>query len=169
MKNFLDKNNNNINDNYDMQTLINIVWQGAATTNQVSQQLGLVVNSVNVLQSDMRGIKDDINQLKLNEEVTTTQQENIIETARRRVCEILDFDNDEIHKYMKTFISRLYTNARTYTGLGSKISRTKKGDYQRVMDFIEAWEPKEGCGGLKNIADERAESRRRAKEQEYDC
>ena len=167
MKNFLSKNNDD--GNYDMQALMNIVGQSATTTNQISQQLGLVVNSVNNLQSDMRGIKNDIDQLKLNEEVTTTQQENIIEIARRRVCEILNFDNDEIHKYMKTFISRLYTNARTYAGLGSKISRTKKGDYQRVVDFIEAWEPKEGCVNLKVMADERAESRRKAKEQGYEC
>lgn len=167
MKNFLE--NTKPNKNYDMQTLMNIVGQSAATTNQISQQLGVVVNSVNALQSDMRGIKDDIENLKLNEEITTTQHENILELAKRKICGMLGYDDDEIHKYFRTFIGMLYSDARLYAGLGSKIPRTKKGDYQRVIDYIEAWEPKCGSGELKERADKRAESRRKVKEQGYDC
>lgn len=166
MKNFLDKKNDG---NYDMQSLMNIVGQSATTTNQLAQQMGLIANSVNILKTDMSEIKEDLAQLKLNEEVTTTQQETILEIAKGKICSILGYDDDEIHKYFRTFIGRLYSDARSYAGLGSKISRTKKGDYQRVIDYIEAWEPKCGCGELKEKADRRAESRRRAKEQGYDC
>lgn len=166
MKNFLDKKNDG---NYDMQSLMNVVGQSATTTNQLAQQVGLIANSVNILKTDMSEIKEDLAQLKLNEEVTTTQQETILEIAKGKICNILGYDDDEIHKYFRTFIGRLYSDARSYAGLGSKISRTKKGDYQRVVDYIEAWEPKCGCGELKEKADRRAESRRRAKEQGYDC
>lgn len=168
MKNFLDNNNKN-NTNFDMQTLMNIVGQSAATTNQLAQQVGVVANSVNILKTDVREIKEDLEQLKLNEEVTTTQQETILEKAKSKIYNILGDDDDEIHKYFKTFICRLYSDARSYAGLGSKISRTKKGDYQRVIDYMEAWEPKCGSGELKERADRKAESRKRMKEQGYDC
>ncbi len=77
------------NDNYDMQMLMNIVGQSAMTTNQISQQIGIVVNSVNTMKVEINTIKEDMFQLKYNEEVTTTQQENIIEAARNRVSYIL--------------------------------------------------------------------------------
>lgn len=44
-----------------------------------------------------------------------------------------------------------------------------KGDYQRVIDYIEAWIPKCGCAELKLEADKRAESRRKAKGMGYNC
>lgn len=153
--------------NYDMQTLMNIVGQSAMTTNQISQQIGIVVNSVNTMKGEINTIKEDMFQLKYNEEVTTTQQENIIESARNRVSYILNYDNEEISKYFRTFIQRLYSDTRRCAGLGSKISRTKKGDYQRVIDYIEAWIPECGCAELKIEADTRAEARRKAKEAGY--
>ena len=159
----------NTNNNFDMQTLMNIVGQSAMTTNQISQQLGIMANSVNTMRNDINGLKNDMEQIKLNEEITTTQQENIIEIARHRVCDILNFNDDDIHMYLKTFITRLYADTRDKAGLGSKIARTKKGDYQRVIDYIEAWIPECGCAELKLKADKRAESRRKAKELGYDC
>ena len=161
--------NSKVNNNYDMQTLMNIVGQNAITTTQISQQLGIVTNSINAVRSDIDTLKGDMIQLKLNEEITTAQQETIIESARKRICYILSYNTDDISKYMKIFIQRLYADTRSHAGLGSKIARTKKGDYQRVIDYIEAWIPKCGCAELKLEADKRAESRRKAKEMGYDC
>lgn len=81
--------NSKVNNNYDMQTLMNIVGQNAMTTTQISQQLGIVTNSINAVRSDIDTLKGDMIQLKLNEEITTTQQETIIESARKRICYIL--------------------------------------------------------------------------------
>ena len=64
--------NSNVNNNYDMQTLMNIVGQNAMTTSQISQQLGIVTNSINAVRSDIDTLKGDMTQLKLNEEITTT-------------------------------------------------------------------------------------------------
>lgn len=161
--------NSKVNNNYDMQTFMNIVGQNAMTTTQISQQLGIVANSINDVKSDINTLKGDMTQLKLNEEITTTQQETINELARKRVCYILNYNNDDIYRYMRIFIQRLYADTRSHAGLGSKVSRTKKGDYQRVIDYIEAWIPKCGCAELKLEADKRAESRRKAKEMDYDC
>ena len=93
----------NTNNNFDMQTLMNIVGQSAMTTNQISQQLGIMANSVNTMRNDINGLKDDMEQIKLNEEITTTQQENIIEIARHRVCDILNFNDDDIHMYLPLY------------------------------------------------------------------
>ena len=91
----------NTNNNFDMQTLMNIVGQSAMTTNQISQQLGIMANSVNTMRNDINGLKDDMEQIKLNEEITTTQQENIIEIARHRVCDILNFNDDDMYERLE--------------------------------------------------------------------
>lgn len=155
------------NTNFDFQQLMNITGQTALNINNMSKQLGIITMSVNTLTDDMNSVKSDIEQLKLNEEVTTTQQETIIETAQKRVSEILGNDSYEREKYFKMFIRRCYTDTKHYAGLGSKIARTRKGDFQRVIDYIEAWVPSCGCAELRRKADEKAEARRRAREEGY--
>ena len=170
------------NSDFDMQQLINIIGQSAMTTQAITQQMGLIVaktetleNNINevqsVLSSKIEKLVNDENahykELKENSEITTTKQEKIIETAQHRVSEILGFDDKEKAKYFRTFILRIYSDARKYAGLGSKISRTKEGNYQRVIDFMDAWTPNEGINNLKRKADERAKYRREAKNLGY--
>lgn len=169
MKNLLDKNTKNNNGNYDMQTLMNIVGQSATSTNQLAQQVGIMANSVNTLKTDVRDIKDELEQLKLNEEITTAQHTSIVKTAHKKIYSMIGYSDDEVNKYFRTFVKRLYSDARSYAGLGGQIPCTKKGDYQRVIDYIEAWEPKYGCSKLKEEIDRKAASRRDCQEQGYDC
>lgn len=112
-------------------------------------------------------MKEDIIQLKENEEITTTQQEMIIELARKRVIIIIGDDPLEIKKYFKIFIQRLYKDTRQNAGLGSKIARTKKCDYQRCVDYIEAWLPSCGCAELRAKADANAKARLEARKLGY--
>ena len=84
------------------------------------------------------------------------------------MCQIIGGDAFEIKKYFRIFVMRLYTDARKYAGLGSKISRTRKGDFQRCINYIEAWIPSCGCAKLKSEADEKAEAKRKAKSLGYD-
>lgn len=58
--------------------------------------LGGLSKTVYSISEDVTNISSEIEQLKLNEEVTTTQQETIIEAAKRRVLEILG--DDELEK-----------------------------------------------------------------------
>lgn len=76
------------------------------------QLLGGLSNIVDELDKKMICIGNDITQLKLNEEVTTTQQETVIELARKRVLEIIGNDPLEVKKYFKIFIQRLYKDTR---------------------------------------------------------
>lgn len=134
---------------------------------QQSKLLSGLANTVTNVQEDMNVLSNDMEQLKMNEEVTTTQQETIIESAQKRICEILGNDELERKKYFKIFIQRLYKDTRQNAGLGSKIARTRKGDYQRCLDYIEAWIPSCGCAELRAKADKNAEARRKAKELGY--
>ena len=161
------RNNNVTNEKFDMQQLMNITGQTAMNLNNMSKQLGIVASAVNSLTDDVSTIKDDIFQLKMNEEITTTQQETIIELARKRVLEIIGDDPLEVKKYFKIFIQRLYKDTRQNAGLGSKIARTKKCDYQRCIDYIEAWIPSCGCAELRAKADANAKARLEAKKLGY--
>ena len=124
-------------------------------------------STVNNMDTKMSNLENDITQLKMNEEITTTQQETIIVSAKRRVLEIIGDDPLEIKKYMKIFIQKLYADTRNEAGLGSKIARTKKCDYQRCIDYIEAWIPCCGCATLRAKADANAKARLEAKKLGY--
>lgn len=170
-KNKMDNNQiattNSLNNNYDMQQLMNITGSIGMSVQNMNNQMGILTTKLNNMSDDISGVKGDIEQLKLNEEVTTTQQETITESAKKRVLEVLNYDEFDRAKYFRTFIGRLYTDTRRNAGLGSKIARTKKGDFQRVIDYIEAWIPVNGCANLKQECDIRAENNRKAKELGY--
>ena len=125
--------------------------------------LGGLSKVVDGVDGKVETLGNDIEQLKLNEEVTTTQQETIVESAQRRVSEIIGNDPLERKKYFKIFIQRLYKDTRQNAGLGSKIARTRKGDFQRCIDYIEAWIPSCGCAELRAKADANAKARLEAK------
>ena len=100
------------------------------------------------------------------------QQNYIKEIAKKRVGEMIDglIDGNSLsnyQKYFKIYIHNLYYDARHYAGLGSKISRTKKCDYQRCIDFIESWVPSCGCAALKAKADANAPARLEARKLGY--
>lgn len=129
--------------------------------------LGGLTRVVDDIDNKVESLSDDIDQLKLNEEVTTTQQEVIVEAAQKRIVEIIGNDPLERTKYFRIFISRLYRDARQKAGLGSKIARTRKGDFQRCIDFIEAWIPSCGCAELRAKADANAKARLEARQLGY--
>lgn len=155
------------NENIDLKQIENIVGQTAMNVNGISKQMGIIATAVDSMRTDIGGLKDRMDYLELNEEITTTQQETIIELARKRVLEIIGDDPLEVKKYFKIFIQRLYKDTRQNAGLGSKIARTKKCDYQRCIDYIEAWIPSCGCAELRAKADANAKARLEAKKLGY--
>lgn len=144
-------NTNNSAENFDMQTLMNLTGQNALMMNSLSQQMGIVSTTVDSMRSDMNVMKGDIDQLKYNEEITTDQAKNITEAAKRRVITLLGVYDK---RYYRRFIGRLYVEAKKGGGLGSTITRTHKGDYPRVMNYIDAWYPHEGAKAFRKKIDE---------------
>ena len=138
---------------------------------QKINEQGVVVaglaKSVVGIQDEVRDIAADVTQLKMNEEVTTTQETMLRECAQKRISEILGNDPLERQKYFKIFIQSLYRDTRQYAGLGSKISRTRKCDYQRCLDYMESWLPKCGFKELRSKADRNAKARLEARASGY--
>lgn len=138
----------------------------SALVNELKSQrllLGGLANTVNGINDHMATIDNELSQLKSNEEITTAQSESLRRAAVKRVMEILGNDPFDQQKYLRIFIRRLYTDTRKNAGLGSKIDRTRKGDFQRCIDYIESWIPSCGCACLKDKADIYAQARRQAK------
>lgn len=131
------------------------------------QVIGDLTKSVADIDTAIKQLNDDFEIFKLNEEVTDAQATSIRSTCERRVCEILGENALERKKYFNIFIKNLYKDARKYGVLGSKIATTKKGNFQRCIDFAESWVPSCGCVALKERADRNAEANRKAKELGY--
>lgn len=157
--------------NYD--EIMELIGRTVELTNRNSEDTSVIIDKLNKQDRLLNGLSrtvtnmeeslgyvgNEIEQLKLNEEVTTTQQEILIETAQKRVCEILGSDPLQREKYFRIFIKRLYKDTRQNAGLGSKVARTKKGDYQRCIDYMEAWIPSCGCAEFRSKADAYAKAR----------
>ncbi len=133
----------------------------------INKKTDALIAAVTSVQDKLNGHEDRIEQLELNEEIKTTQVFNIRTAAKTRVFNILGEDVLDYQKYFRYFISRLYSDAKKYAGLGSTISTTRKCDYQKVIDYIEAWIPKKGCVEFKREIDEKAAAKRKAKDLGY--
>lgn len=131
--------------------------------------IGGLTKSMTVVEDNLKQVEEKVQQLEYSTEIKTDQVEKINELAKKRVIEILGKDEYEINKYFRRFISRLYSDAKRYGGLGNRISTTKSGNYQRVIDYIEAWTPSEGCAKLKESCDKKATAKALAKFNGYDC
>lgn len=131
------------------------------------QVIGNLTKSVADIDTAIKQLNDDFEIFKLNEEVTDAQATSIRSACERRVCEILGENALERKKYFNIFIKNLYKDARKYGVLGSKIATTKKGNFQRCIDFAESWVPSCGCATLKERADRNATENREAKKLGY--
>ena len=159
--------NNESNVNYDMQQLMNITGQTAMNINNMSRQLGVVASAVDSIRTDVDGLTDRMNNLEQKEEVTTEQAATINRVIRKRIGDILGNNEEDLAKYRRIFSASLYRDARRCAGLGISYQATKKENYQRVLDFAEAWIPACGCAELKRKADLKAEARQKVKELGY--
>lgn len=182
-KNKEDEKMNNITQEYNMKDIVNVLGQTTqivqsntestavimADLNNQKKMLGGLLSSITNINNGIENLSDRMATIELSEEITTSQNENIQRSAKRRLFEILNGDEVEVKKYYKIFAQRLYSNSRKYAGMGSSLARTRKRDYQRVLDYVEAWTPNNGCIGLKEEADLKAKARLIAKNMGYDC
>jgi len=173
----------NNNDIFGLETLVNSLKQTAeisktnaeSTSNilvaidSTNQQLGIVTKKVTSIEDSVGNLTGRMTNIEQNEEVTTTQAENIRAASCKRIYEILGEDKIDHNKYFRTFIKRMYGDARRFAGLGSSIARTHKREYQRILEFIEGWNPSGGSYKLKSEIDEKAKAKLVARTQGYDC
>ena len=142
----------NFTDNFDMQTLMNIVGQNAITTRSINQQLGLVVTKVENIESKCNNLEDEIFQIKNNTEITTAQCVQMSTAVARRVYQLFPTTSDK--KYRHTTFKRCYSEMQRYHGMGRPYFTTPKCMYQKVINSIEAWVPIGGVDKLRTDVDE---------------
>ena len=150
-----------------MQQLMNLCGQNMMTVNNLSRQMGLVANKVDSLDKCMTMLVDRVDGIELRSEIDSDQEERLRETVNKRVYEILHYDPLEIAKYSRRFFSRCWSDAKRDAGVAASYKATKKENYQRAIDYIEAWFPREGCAAFKDKIDEAAKVKRKALDEGY--
>lgn len=148
--------------NFDMQQLMNLCGQNMMTVNNLSRQMGLVANKVDSLDKCMTMLVDRVDGIELRSEIDSDQEERLRKTVNKRVYEILHYDPLEIAKYSRRFFSRCWSDAKRDAGVAASYKATKKENYQRAIDYIKAWFPREGCADFKDKIDEAAKAKRTA-------
>lgn len=152
---------------FDMQQLMNLCGQNMITVNNLSRQMGLVANKVDSLDKCMTMLVDRVDAIELRSEIDSDQEERIRKTVNKRVYEILHYDPFEIARYSRRFFSRCWSDAKRDAGVAASYKATKKENYQRAIDYIEAWLPREGCAAFKDKIDEAAKAKRKAQDEGY--
>lgn len=175
--------NNYETNNYSAEQIMNMITQTAIISKENTANTSVILkrleademliaglsNSVNDIKGSVTDISDRVTQLELNEEITTGQCKIINASVKRRIREILGNDDFEYAKYSRTFFSSIYSDAKKDCVMGHVLSSTPKRDYQKCIDYIEAWIPSCGITALKESIDQKAKAKRKAKEQGYDC
>ena len=160
-------NGNGENDNFNLQQLMNITGQTALNINHMSKQMGIMATAVDNMRTDLDGLTGRMDRLEQKEEITTEQKNTLSRAVRKRCYEITSEDPLKIEKYYKALISRCWSDAKKDAGVAERYEKTKKENFQRAIDYIERWIPKEGCQNFKDAVDIKAKARRRAKELGY--
>jgi hypothetical protein len=146
-----------------LKELIGITRSNAESTAVTLQDLNHLKNIVkgmnsktNENSSNIATLQDDMENLKQNEEITEDQAIMIVVLARKRIAAILGYPSEDSEIYFMTFIQALYGDMRRSHGMGGAYRRTKKKNYQNVIDGIEAWYPRDKQA-LKDKVDRRLE------------
>ncbi|MCD8068488.1 MAG: hypothetical protein LUE87_06335 [Lachnospiraceae bacterium] len=171
-------------ENYSMQDLINLMGQNAETVNGLANTVGDLQKDVRLMSVKMNSVEDsvtvikqEITDIKENEEINFSQQQNIRSAVNTRVYSLLNIprrrddrtmsDRVNIQKYVSLFCRRCYTETQRKGHLGDPYRTTPKKNYDMAMHDIEAWYPSNGVDGLRKEADENALARKIAEEQGY--
>lgn len=158
---------NGSGNNFDWNQIANIVGTTSMNVQGLSNQMGIVVATVDGMRNDISTMKDDIYQIKYNGEITNSQAKTLAKAVKRRVYEILGNNHYEIIKYAKSFMARCWKEAKDFGGVAEVYKETQKGDFQRAINYIEAWIPIGGCAKLKAEIDEKANARKEARNNGY--
>ena len=153
---------------------ISVVGKNAESIAVMSEKLTRIENlygglskKIDSTGQEVYALQDEVTNLKLNEEVTDEQASTLRNLVHKRASEVLNHDQAEKAKYYQGFIQQCYADMKSKHNMGGKLRTTKKGNYQNVINHIEAWTPSIGMQALKDRIDVRAELKRKAKEAGY--
>ena len=105
----------------------------------IKSVVGGVLTQMNGMNDTIIGYGDRLDNLEYSSELTTTQVSIFVEKSRARVYDFLNKDTED-EKYYRIFILDLYRFLKRY-GKASKIERTEKRFYERIIRGIDEWIP----------------------------
>jgi len=152
--------------------LMDVVKQTAFNVANISEQMGILSTEVKSIKIEQRRLAEGLaaaNDRMQNYEdrirLTRPQAQNIRSTIHKRAADLLGITyvngtvspeslfNDKY--YRPGFISRLYTDARNQSKLGTPYYETYQRDYEEVLNYINGWVPPTGTEGYKAYLDAR--------------
>ena len=146
---------------------IELISKLDVTKKYTQQQMQKYIDEIRELKSnpqkpgDYDSTKKELQDYKFDYMQLKTQLDEKVKELQglRKQIEIMN-DNSPVTQYEK----KLKDSTLLFW---SKIARTRKGDYQRCIDYIEAWIPSCGCAELRSKADAYAKARLEAKKLGY--
>ncbi len=178
-------------EHFSMQGLADMLGQNMALVNAMATVVGgmsdrfdkidsdyrSIETSVQSMEVSMSAVQKDIKDIKENEEITYSQQENMREAVDRRVLQLLEIplksadrtyeDRMRLRKYSKRFHARCWVESSWKGHLRRPYRQTPKKYYDDAIRDIEAWIPKNGTDALIDEVDRDAKINREAKASGY--
>ena len=157
--------------------LLEVVKQSAFNISAIGQQLGLIVPIVQKLDTKVNEIEGRMHHYEDSLRITRSQGKQIKRAVIARVSELLGivFEGGRVadesievdRRYRGGFISRCYVDAKRNGVMAECYWETPRGDYEKCMEYIEAWYPevKGGVEGYKEYLDIRRQEREAKKDE----
>lgn len=131
-------------------------------------QMNIGMNTeIGSINSKVESVEKRMDTLEYHTNISGSQRDMITTTAKRSVYRVLGDDEDLVARYYGSFIRKAYSDASRYAGMARRIIDTERGNYQRVIDYLDVWQPEGGKQKLMDEADRKAEAYKQAKKQGY--
>lgn len=131
-------------------------------------QMNIGMNTeIGNINSKVDSVEKRMDTLEYHTNISGSQRDMITTTAKRSVYRVLGDDEDLVARYYGSFIRKAYSDASRYAGMTRRIIDTERGNYQRVIDYLDVWQPEGGKQQLMDEVDHKAEAKRRAQERGY--
>lgn len=137
---------------------------------RLSEQMGLLDSRMTSLEDKTAGIETRMQTYEDALRVSRSQADTIRRAIHQRAADVLGIHykdgivtDDSIRSdtfYRPGFVSKLYSDARKFSMLGTPYYETARRDYGAVLNYIDGWMPQVGVEGYKSYLD----ARRRAKQ-----
>lgn len=104
---------------------------------QQSKMVAEIVSKFTDVKQDVTTLRNDIEYLKLETEISTMQCKEISRRIKKKVGEHIKYPSFESQKYYRIYIQYIYRKLRTDYGLGNSTGTTPKRNYESVLKGID--------------------------------
>ena len=120
-----------------MQEVLKLAASNASTAESIVNSLGMILNKVDHHENDIKEIKEDVEQLKFNEEINDSQAGVITKGVRKLAREVVGYPSP----LYRLAIADIYSHLKTHWRMGNKVRTTSKGNYKSVIEGLNSYKP----------------------------